>query len=96
MYGKAIYRVNELIEDKNPTIALAACKLAFEDEQNILRIAEETAMLCQLEERMDALNYRGDAPWTRRHRRGKPITIAVCPPLRSQLRIQRPPQPKAQ
>ena len=62
IYGKAIYRVSELIEDKNPQIALAACKLAFEAEQNILRIAEETEMLKQLESRMDALTANGIIP----------------------------------
>ena len=61
-YGKAIGRVSELIEDKNPQIALAACKLAFEAEQNILRIAEETEMLKQLESRMDALTANGIIP----------------------------------
>ena len=61
-YGKAIGRVSELIEDKNPQIALAACKLAFEAEQNILRIAEETEMLKQLESRMDALAANGIIP----------------------------------
>lgn len=62
IYGKAIYRVSELIEDKNPSIALAACKLAFEAEQNIMRIAEETEMLKALESRMDALAANGIIP----------------------------------
>lgn len=62
LYGKSIQRVNELIDDKNPQIALAACKLAFEAEQNILRIAEETEMLKALESRMDALTSNGIIP----------------------------------
>ena len=62
IYGKAIYRVSELIQDKNPQIALQACKLAFEAEQNILRIAEETEMLKALESRMDALASNGIIP----------------------------------
>ena len=62
LYGKAIQRVSQLVDDKNPQVALAACKLAFEAEQNILRIAEETAMLRQLEERMDALTQAGVMP----------------------------------
>lgn len=62
IYGKAIYRVSELIEDRNPQVALAACKLAFEAEQNILRIAEETEMLRALESRMDQLAVGGAPP----------------------------------
>ena len=41
LYGKALKRVSELIDDKNPQIALAASKLAIEAEASILRIAEE-------------------------------------------------------
>lgn len=62
IYGKAIYRVSQLIEDPNPQIAIQACKLAFEAEQNIMRIAEETEMLKALESRMDALASNGIIP----------------------------------
>ena len=62
LYGKALQRVSELIDDKNPQIALAASKLVFDAEQNILRIAEEQEVLKQLETRMDALASNGIIP----------------------------------
>ena len=63
IYGKAIYRVSELIQDSRiRRLQLQACKLAFEAEQNILRIAEETEMLKALESRMDALANNGIIP----------------------------------
>ena len=55
LYGKALDRVDKLLDDKNPHIRLQACRLAFEAEQNIARVIEEQEMLKSLETRMEQL-----------------------------------------
>ena len=55
LYGKALDRVDKLLDDKNPHIRLQACRLAFEAEQNIARVIEEQEMLKSLETRMEEL-----------------------------------------
>ena len=55
LYGKALERVDALLDDKNPHIRLQAARLAFEAEQNIARVFEEQQMLKSLEERMESL-----------------------------------------
>ncbi|WP_413746084.1 hypothetical protein [Synechococcus sp. MIT S9507] len=55
LYGKALERVDALLDDKNPHIRLQAARLAFEAEQNIARVFEEQQMLQALEQRMEQL-----------------------------------------
>ena len=55
LYGKALERVNALLDDKNPHIRLQACRLAFEAEMQIAKMFEEQQMLKALEERMESL-----------------------------------------
>ena len=55
LFGKALDRVNDLLDDKNPHIRLQAARLAFEAEMQICRVAEEQKMLQGLEERMEQL-----------------------------------------
>ena len=55
IYGKALERVDALLDDKNPHIRLQACRLAFEAEQNIARVIEEQEMLKSLEARLEQL-----------------------------------------
>ena len=59
LYGKALDRVSELLDDPNPQIRVQAARLAFEAEQNIARALEEQRMLKSLEDRMDALAQAG-------------------------------------
>lgn len=59
LYGKALDRVSELLDDPSPHIRVQAARLAFEAEQNIARVIEEQQMLKGLEERMDALVQAG-------------------------------------
>lgn len=62
LYGKAIDRVSELLDDPSPHIRVQAARLAFEAEQNIMRVAEEAQMMRALEERMDQLAAGGAPP----------------------------------
>ena len=62
LYGKAITRVSELLDDPSPHIRVQAARLAFEAEQNIMRVAEEAQMMRALEERMDQLAAGGAPP----------------------------------
>lgn len=59
LYGKALDRVDKLLDDPDPKVQVQAARLAFEAEQNIARALEEQAMLRSLEERMDALAQAG-------------------------------------
>lgn len=59
LYGKALDRVDKLLDDPDPKVQVQAARLAFEAEQNIARALEEQAMLRSLEERMDALAQVG-------------------------------------
>lgn len=59
LYGKALDRVSELLDDPSPHIRVQAARLAFEAEQNIARVIEEQKMLQGLEERMDAIAQMG-------------------------------------
>ena len=59
LYGKALDRVSELLDDPSPHIRVQAARLAFEAEQNIARVIEEQQMLKGLEERMDAIAQMG-------------------------------------
>ncbi len=62
LYGKAIDRVSELLDDPSPHIRVQAARLAFEAEQNIMRVAEEAQMMRALEERLDQLAAGGAPP----------------------------------
>ena len=55
LYGKALDRVDKLLDDPNPHIRLQAARLAFEAEQNIARALEEQQALLALERRMEEL-----------------------------------------
>ena len=57
LFGKALDRVNELLDDKNPHIRLQAARLAFEAEMQICRVAEEQEALRALETRMEELAH---------------------------------------
>ena len=59
IYGKAIEKVSELLDDPCPQIRAQAARLAFDAQQNIARVMEEQKMLKSLEERMDALANAG-------------------------------------
>ena len=52
LYGKALDRVDKLLDDPSPHIRIQAARLAFEAEQNIARALEEQQMLHSLEQRM--------------------------------------------
>ena len=62
LYGKALDRVSQLLDDPSPHIRVQAARLAFEAEQNIARALEEQQMMRALEERMDALAIGGAPP----------------------------------
>ena len=55
LFGKAVERVSELLDDPSPHIRVQAARLAFEAQAQIARVAEEAEMMKQLEARMDAL-----------------------------------------
>lgn len=55
LFGKALKRVDDLLDDKNPHIRVQAARLALEAHSSILRMAEEREMIEALEGRMDAL-----------------------------------------
>lgn len=55
LFGKALNRVNDLLDDQNPYIRVQAARLAMEAHSSVLRMAEEREMLEALEGRMDAL-----------------------------------------
>ena len=57
LFGKALDRVNDLLDDKNPHIRLQAARLAFEAEMQICRVAEEQEALKALEQRMEELAH---------------------------------------
>lgn len=59
LYGKALDRVSDLLDDPSPHIRVQAARLAFEAEQNIARVLEEQQMMKALEDRMDALAQVG-------------------------------------
>ena len=55
LFGKAVERVSELLDDPSPHIRVQAARLAFEAQAQIARVAEEAEMMKQLEARMDAI-----------------------------------------
>ena len=55
LYGKAMDRVDALLDSKNEHIRLQAGRLVFEAHQATIRMAEELEMVRALEERMDEL-----------------------------------------
>ena len=59
LYGKALDRVSDLLDDPSPHIRVQAARLAFEAQQNIARVIEEQKMMEALEARMDALAEAG-------------------------------------
>lgn len=61
LFGKAVERVSELLDDPSPHIRVQAARLAFEAQAQIARVAEEAEMMKQLEARMDALAEVGMA-----------------------------------
>nr|BDD44903.1 hypothetical protein 7 [bacterium] len=55
LYGKALNKVDQLLDSKNEHIRLQAGRLIMEAHQATIRLAEEQEMLKALEARLDAI-----------------------------------------